>query len=191
MNWSSRSSWLTLIACYTVTFDMTYVWHVASEGTTHTHTDTQHPILSYSEMDTYWSTLNVGKLPFMITRATQKISKSLTFLAFDMCSMRIFQLSLSPKGLALPKPIWLPISRWATDGKLQKIIPLEVEIHLTLAKVMESEKCIGSIGLQYYTGMLFHTRWLHIMPTISTNHYQLMTKIASFCITILRIIQCW
>lgn len=188
MNWSSRSSWLTLIACYTVTFDMTYVWQVASEGTTHTHTHTQHPILSWDGH--VLVDIERGKVAFHDHQSHQKISKSLTFLAFDMCLMIIFQLNLSPKGLALPKPVWLPISRWATDGKLQKVIPLEVEIHLTLAKVMESEKC-SSIGLQYYTGILFHTRWLHIMPTISTNHYQLMTKIASFCITILRIIQCW
>ena len=145
-------------------------------------------------MDTYWSTLNVGKLPCicMITRATKK-SPNLWHFWPLICVRWEFSnyINLSPKGLALPKPIWLLISRWATDGKLQKVIPLEVEIHLTLAKVMESEKCIGSIGLQYYTGMWFHTRWLHIMPTISTNHYQLMTKIASFCITILRIIQCW
>lgn len=184
MNWSSRSSWLTLIVCYTVTFDMTYDWHVASEGTTHTHTHTaSNSRLRWTRTGRHWT--------WESCLAFARSPEPPRNLAFNVCSMRIFQLNLSPKGLALPKPIWLLISRWVTDGKLQKVIPLEVEIHLTLAKVMESEKCIGSIGLQYYKGMLFHTRWLHIMPTISTNHYQLMTKIASFCITILRIIQCW
>ena len=37
----------------------------------------------------------------------------------------------------MPKPIWLLISRWAADGKLQKVVPSEVEIHLTSATVME------------------------------------------------------
>lgn len=52
MNWSSRSSWLTLIVC--LTFDMTYVWHLASEGTTHTHT-ASNSLLRWTRTGRHWT----------------------------------------------------------------------------------------------------------------------------------------